>query len=73
MSEVMEFAPAERRIKSIEVEKTNFNALRIDFCDSFERTEEGLKEAMDMLVEAVCMIRDEIEEVRLEKAMRDQE
>jgi hypothetical protein len=67
----IEFQFAEEvAVCSINVEKTNYDAVRLLLTD-IDRDEENLKATINMLVEAVCMLRDEIGQIRLSKWERD--
>jgi len=70
MNDVIEFYPQERAVKTISVELTNFNAVRLDFGTSFGESEEDLRAAMDILIEAACLIREQIGAFRLRNAMK---
>jgi len=67
------FLREERAIHTVEVERTNFNAVRLVLSPEIKRTEEDLKEVVEMLVEAICMVREMIGDVRLQAVLRDQE
>jgi hypothetical protein len=60
----------EHPVCSITVEKTNYDGIRLELV-SINKSEERLKETIDMLVEAICMLRDEIGQIRLEKLRDD--
>lgn len=69
MSDIREFYPTERAVKTIIVELTNFNAVRVDFSDSFAENEDDIRAAMDVLIEATFLLREELGAFRLRKAI----
>jgi hypothetical protein len=70
MSNVIDFYKPEQIVKSITVNLSNVGGVYIDA--PFERSAEELKIAMDMMLEAVFILREELGQCRLKKVLEEQ-